>query len=379
MHRHRGAAAVAFVCLCAFTPQLRAQAAATIDVGGTLVEYEGFLTSGAAAISPTLRYDTPNLSVGAQGTWVVFESGNQIFQGTAAAAWLTPAQRGWRGELSGSMGLGHYADEGGYGHLFARSRLHYDARTAGGWVSAAAGQTFDGSESATPFELAAGAWTVHAPIALGATVTGTWLGSGFYGDAIGTVRWSRGIATVDARLGARGGSDGSGEGAYGEISALVSVNRYIAATVSGGQYPSDPARGVLGAKYVTLGIRLRVAGTRAPLPRVIAGAIERASRTLERSADASRARIEVAPSGNPRTLSVNVPGARSIEIMGDFTDWVPVALTQTGSDTWAVDLFIPPGVHRLNIRVDDGPWRVPLGTRLEETEFGGAVGVVVVP
>jgi hypothetical protein len=33
----------------------------------------------------------------------------------------------------------------------------------------------------------------------------------------------------------------------------------------------------------------------------------------------------------------------------------------------------------LNLRIDDGAWLVPAGTRLEETEFGGAVGVVLIP
>ena len=34
------------------------------------------------------------------------------------------------------------------------------------------------------------------------------------------------------------------------------------------------------------------------------------------------------------------------------------------------------GVHRLNVRLDGGRWVVPLGARLERTEFGDAVGIV---
>ena len=72
-------------------------------------------------------------------------------------------------------------------------------------------------------------------------------------------------------------------------------------------------------------------------------------------------------------------GAASVEIMGDFTDWQTVQLTRTGDTTWEIQLPLTRGVHRVNIRVDGGRWLVPAGTRLEQTEFGDAVGVVVIP
>jgi hypothetical protein len=65
--------------------------------------------------------------------------------------------------------------------------------------------------------------------------------------------------------------------------------------------------------------------------------------------------------------------------MGDFTDWQPLGLAQTGPDTWEIRVSLTPGAHRVNIRVDGGRWLAPRGTRLEQTEFGGPVGVVVIP
>ncbi len=50
-----------------------------------------------------------------------------------------------------------------------------------------------------------------------------------------------------------------------------------------------------------------------------------------------------------------------------------------GAGTWQARVHASPGGYRLNIRVDGGPWLVPRGTRLEQTEFGGAVGVIVIP
>jgi hypothetical protein len=89
-----------------------------------------------------------------------------------------------------------------------------------------------------------------------------------------------------------------------------------------------------------------------------------------------------------RELRVLVPGARRVELMGDFTDWTPVALTplgrraggrgSDGDDVWLAELVIAPGVHRVNVRVDGGPWRPPPGLSVVRDEFGGEVGLLVV-
>ena len=112
---------------------------------------------------------------------------------------------------------------------------------------------------------------------------------------------------------------------------------------------------------------------------LIAGAMVRAAGEFAESEHGSRARLEITQSGRAGTLRVHVRGVESVEIMADFTDWRPLVLTRIAAGTWEIPLVMAPGVHRLNIRIDGGPWLVPLGTRLEETEFGGAVGVVVVP
>jgi hypothetical protein len=65
--------------------------------------------------------------------------------------------------------------------------------------------------------------------------------------------------------------------------------------------------------------------------------------------------------------------------MGDFTDWLPVKLARVAPDRWEIALVIPAGVHRVTIRHDGGPWSAPGGTRLERTEFGEEVGILVVP
>jgi hypothetical protein len=353
-------------------------------MGASVVEYDGFLVSGAAVLAPALRFDAPNLSVGGQGSWTVFESGNQILQGTAAAAWLAPLREWWRVEFSGSVGASKYADEPGSGHVLARTRLHFFGERAGGWVSGTTGASFSESER-VPLELAVGGWSVQDRVALVGTLTGTWLGGDGHVDLLGAARWTGPGVELEVRAGARpwtNSGEGVGEartGVYGDVSALVSLTKRVTLALSGGSYPSDPVRRVLAAKYLTIGLRLTVFGSeRSPVP-TITGAMVRATRDRAASDAASPARLEVAPFGYPRTLRVHVRGAQSVELTGDFTDWQTVELARTNGGTWEIRLPVTPGVHRVNIRIDGGRWLVPTGTRLEQDEFGGAVGVVVIP
>ncbi len=357
---------------------LDAQTVATLEGGASIVEYDGFLVSGAAIASPALRYDTPNLSAGTRGTWVVFESGNQILQWSAAAAWLTPPRSGWRAEFSGSLGASKYADAPGYGHVLGRARVHFHRGRAGAWASGTTGRSF-GESPATPFELGLGVWAVRRRLALAGTVTGTWLSGDAYVDVVGAARWSAATVEFDVQAGARPWSERAGRGVYGELSALVSLGERISVVLSGGRYPSDPVRGVVAAKYAMLGIRMNIFGAPAPTLPTIAGATVRAAGRFAESEHGSRARLEIERSGYRGALRVHVGGVQLVELMGDFTDWQSVALTRIGADIWEIRLTVAPGVHRLNVRIDGGPWVVPQGTRLEETEFGGAVGIVVIP
>jgi hypothetical protein len=67
-----------------------------------------------------------------------------------------------------------------------------------------------------------------------------------------------------------------------------------------------------------------------------------------------------------------------VEVMGDFTDWQPIALAPTGDGRYRFAMGLPAGVYRFNVRVDGGPWGVPEGAGRSPDDFGGSVGVVVV-
>lgn len=379
--RTLGAALAATTVLWLPGTSVAAQAIGEIDLGVSAVEYEGYLASGAGFLNPTLRYNSPSLSLGAQGSWVLFESGSHILQGTAAGAWTTPSTGRWRAELSGSGGINSYAtsDSGfpTYGYALGRARVHYRAARTGGWLGAATGHSFFGDSGATPLEVAVGAWTVRDRVALGATATGTWLADTTYLDIVGSLRWVHPQFTVTGSAGFRTWSAGGGSGAYGEASLEVPLWRRLALLLAGGRYPSDPVRGVVAATYVSAGIRLTAFGARPSVAPALEAYRSRLEFVTERSADQPRFALGGAAPGG-RELRIEVRGAGRVEVTGDFTDWEPVALSRVDGDTWAVRLPIAPGVHRLNVRVDGGAWRVPQGLRAEDDGYGGRVGILVI-
>ena len=77
------------------------------------------------------------------------------------------------------------------------------------------------------------------------------------------------------------------------------------------------------------------------------------------------------------TFEVRAPGARLVEVMGDFTRWEPLQLEHVSGDRWATTVMLEPGVHQVNLRVDGGAWMAPPGAPTSADGYGGTTGVVV--
>jgi hypothetical protein len=70
--------------------------------------------------------------------------------------------------------------------------------------------------------------------------------------------------------------------------------------------------------------------------------------------------------------------ASAVQVRGDVTDWMPVEARQTSPGRWEVELELLAGVHRIAMRIDDGPWQPMTGLPVVPDEFGGEVGLLVV-
>jgi hypothetical protein len=382
----RRRAAGAAVLGCTLASPLPAQTAATLGMGASVVEYEGFLASGAVTITPTLRYDAADLSLGIQGNWTVFESGNRIIQATAAGAWLSRPHGPWRMEVSSAAGASRYADEPGSGHAQARFRLHRASAHAGGWGGIAAGFVAAGSRE-VPVQLELGGWAVRDRFIFVTTATQSWLGDERHLDLFGAARWASERVELEARAGVRPWTESDEElgdavaGVFGEVSGIVTLSPRFAVSLGTGSYPADPVRRILAARYVSAGLRIAVLPPTSPATPLLADAALAAARariSASPGTSSDAPRLQVVVEGALVRLEVQAPGAGSVELMADFTDWQPISLTRAERDRWAVLLPLAPGVHRLNVRVDGGAWMVPAGARAEHGEFGDAVGVIVV-
>jgi 1,4-alpha-glucan branching enzyme len=76
---------------------------------------------------------------------------------------------------------------------------------------------------------------------------------------------------------------------------------------------------------------------------------------------------------------VHAPTAVQVEVAGDFTEWHAMALAPTAPGRWEGVARIPRGRHRINVRIDGGPWVAPEGTAREPDDYGGEIGSFVVP
>lgn len=373
------AAVVACAVVAAPVRLLPAQVALTMDVGVTDVRYDGFLPSAAASVSPMFQLQQPRLLLTARGTALRFESGRHSLQASVAGSFFPAPIGRVRPELTVNGGASRYADFASFSHLLAGPRLHLAGSRQGLWVGGTLGTTSFGNARRAVTAVATGAWAQR----LGATwlvnATTTHVGDTSYVDLEGASHYERGRVTLDGSLGWRSRSQGGGHGVYGEASGALALGSWVSIVLSGGRYPTDPTRGSVSGRYVGVGLRI------IPVPRRTAVTMPARQVTfpLHGSADPDdppAASVELGRCEcTGRVLVIHAGNATRVEVSGDFTDWDPVSLTPGESGTWRVTSPLAPGTYRFNVRLDGGEWMVPAGVTRLKDEFGGDVGLLVVP
>ena len=354
-----------------------AQLSATFDLGAARVEYDGFLPSAAWSASPAIRLSTPLAAFAARGTWLGFESGNMSMQGLLAGSLFSPMLGRWRGEITATAGVSSYQALASFAHALARGRVHLMRRGGGFWLGGTLGHASYDDGTRPVATAAAGVWQGQRDLNFTVALSATRVGDTAYVDVEWSGNWQRGRVELEGLLGARGGH-GGGQGVYGEAIGAISLTRGLAVTLGLGRYPTDPIRGSVSGRYFSAGLRLagftpRAVPRSAPAwsqPPIVSVAGSNGHSIIATVA------IAVEPAG--AILVVRAPGAAFVEVRGDFTDWEPVELARV-RDTWRLDTPLPRGVRRLNVRVDGGAWSVPAGATLERDDFGSTVATLVVP
>ena len=370
--------ALAVACAGAWTQPARAQLDLTLDAAGSFVKYEGFLSSGAATVTPSLTWRSPRSTLTARGTFLMFESGNTSLQGLVSASTFTGPTGPLRLEAGAEAGASAYAAFAHFSHALARVRLHALGEHWGIWGGPLAGGISGAGTGHALTGLAAGWWGRLGDGRLDLTWTRVAVGDTTYGDLQARAEWRRGALDAEASLGHRTASRGGPSGAYGDGSLALQVGTHTSLVVAAGRYPSDPVSGSIAGRFVTAGFRValrpetRTAPLRGSTPAVSA-------RAAPGPAPLEGVRAVLDEHSGRTYLVVRADGARNVEVMGDFTDWRPVALQRTGPGRFRCPLDLQTGMYRFNVRLDGGPWCVAEGADVVADEFGGSVGVLVVP
>jgi hypothetical protein len=334
------------------------------------LEQTGIPVSTAQSLGATIDGVFSRALIRSTGLVSATESGRLSAQAAAIATLFGPLNQRARWELSAAASRFDQTGAQTASSAEAIGRLLFGAGRRGVAIGLAGG-TRRADAGRQPFaSLALGGWRgfkreqVGLDVMLVRTLTRPFeeasrIGLN-YGDASVNWRHDQARFSIGAVAGVRV-SDYSlvPNGGWGSADASVWLGSHVALVVAGGRTPQDVIRGVPRITYGS--IALRVTSFARP--------------SLERSRprpdgprlDATREYIEV-----------RADSATQVEVMGDFTDWLPVALERRG-DVWRIERDLSPGLHRLMIRIDGGEWTTPMNLPRAKDELGGVVGLITVP
>jgi hypothetical protein len=393
----RRIAPLAIAALMGLAGGASGQVTGTLDVGAGTYRPDRAIPGGIASIAPTLVYERQGLRFGATGVYSDAPAGRWNFQGTGFAQVHTPRVGIFEAELGGELdATRHFRAQGthavtgdlrlyahpmrgislwvsrGLGASWTLDRRRPLRRTQVGTSTQLGGMVFGLSVASTSFDLMGGPTASPSDtLVSGGPRMPTQSASNSpdmrtsLTDAVFSTSWRIASFDLDLALGRRFSRNAPEMTIWG-VSAARSLSSQVALVGGAGRSGADPVTAVPGAKYLVFGLRLKLGPAAAPV-----------FNWLPPPPEDSPLRIGPAlPAG--REILIRVPGAKQVELAGDFTDWAPVALQQVEDSGWRAVLPIAPGLHRMAIRIDQGAWRPPPGTRPVRNEFGGDVAEIVV-
>ena len=299
-----------------------AQLAAWLDGTGTRIAYSGVPGASAVSLSPTLQVTRPLGWFAASGSFAQVE-GDWSLQGAASGAAFTRALRGFQVEGGGLATASTHEDGTSTNQILGRARVHWSGRAAGLWGGAQLGTASNSLVRQSVGAAEAGVWVRAAPVTVVLSAAPTWIGDSLrYVEGDATARLVRGSVELAAFAGVRQWREPAdvGTDAWGGAGVVIWLNRHLAIVGGGGSYLADYAQGFPGGSYVTLGVR--VAARR---PAETEPTFEPLRRLPPNQFPRIAAAFEVRTlSGDRRFIRVRAPGAKRVELMGEFTGWTVV-------------------------------------------------------
>jgi hypothetical protein len=369
---------------------LGAQARSTLELGASYVR---FPDDGTSIVGPSARWvgsqDRGRLGATASVAGVASTAGASGY-GEAGSRWLTPLGAGWGGEAAGEVGgLLTRASESASSwstNGVASARLLRPLGSGGVWLRGSGNVAHREAGLLWGRGVDAGAWWRRAGLQLVTAVTREWnvaqlfTGPGRRGFAgVVPVRYTEGSVgalvegeraslAVEGQLRRDPGAERATDPGF-SATATYWQSPTRAVLVSVVRQLPDFVHGAEASQSVTLGIRLNepspaLARARATPPTVHVGELA-----------AAAGETDARPC---RSLRVRAPAASRVEVMGDFTDWEPAELAPAG-DVFSGAFALSTGSHRLVVRIDGGPWIPAANTPAVDDDFGGRVGLLVVP
>lgn len=294
------------------------------------------------------------------------------------------------GEVHGSLALSADAHnlsafgvEGGAGSYRGRTSSRYalsslvlgrtsSAGSAAGWIKGGLGVAGGATTHATAHAEVGGAINAAATM-LDGTLSYTTIDGTRYTDAVAHAQWphlagnshgtARFVGGVEAGL--RFADINPETRAWVALTAALRLYGPVSVVAYAGAPPPDPVRATPGVSFTSVALRISLGPT--GLVRPAAGTVPRATSVSSSATDGLR------------VITVMLADAKNVELMGDFTGWLPVTMSRVTPGIWQARVDIGHGSHRMNIRTDAGAWIPPPGLPVSDDDFGGTVGILAVP
>jgi hypothetical protein len=344
----------------------------SLSVGAVRVRYGDAINLSAITLSPTTSWVSPRHSLQAHAVLSQPIEGIGSSQGVLMGRWNTSATAPLIAEFAGTAGGSRTGDGASTGQVQGTLRGLWRGHMRGAFAGGGVGRVWDGETWRATRVTEIGGWTLLGATFLSLSHTPTVAEDTIrYADTQLGLGWDGARLSLDAVLGHRQGTARltgvDDPGAWANLTATYRIAERQQLMVSTGSYPLDLLQGFPAGRYTSIGLRF--------------GGGRRASSNDAGHTQRPRAgAVEIVPLAQGRyRILLRAPTAARVELQGSLTGWIPIAMRAMEDGWWEIELSADPGVYELVYRRDGGAWEIPASLSTRRDEFGGAVGLLLLP